>query len=143
MGRGTKLSGEQIELIKATFAMTGSLTAAAKAANCGLASAQKYATNRDQFEEVRITSRIPIIERIAAAQVKFIDAMVDENRLKKASLAELVNAFDKVTDKQLLLTGQATARTETLASDTAARLTPEEMEQAARLRERMAAQVDR
>lgn len=139
--RGKKISDEQIEQIKATFAETGSLTATAKAAGCGLATAKKYATNFDQFEELRTQKRVGIIERIAVAQGKLIDAMVDDAHLAKASVQELATAFGIVTDKQLLLTGQPTSRTETMQADPAARLTPEEMEQAARIRERMAAQV--
>lgn len=142
MGRGKKISDEQIEQIKSTFAQTASLRAAARAAGCSVSAAKTYATNRDEFEQVRTQKRIGIIEAIGEAQIKLITAMVDDEHLKKASVQELGTTFGILTDKQLLLTGQATSRNENIVVDPAARLTAEEMEQAAKIRARMAAKVE-
>lgn len=138
MKRGTPVSDETIEIIKATFAETGNLRASARAAGCSVATAKKYAGSRDQFEQVRTEKRLDIIDRIKDAQVKMIDAMIDPEKLAKSSLHDIGIAFGIVTDKGLLLSGQATSRTENLTKDPATILTPEEMVQAAAIRERFA-----
>jgi hypothetical protein len=138
--RGTPVSDETIEIIKATFAETGNLRAAARAANCSQSTAKKYAQSRDEFEQVRAVKRLTLIDHIAIAQVKLIDAMTDPDKLAKSSLHDIGVAFGIVTDKGLLLTGQATSRSETIGRDPGSVLTPEEMELAARVREKLAAQ---
>lgn len=132
------ITDEQIEIIKAVFAETGKIDAAAKTAGVSWSTAQKYAGSRDEYESLRAEKRLTIIERIAVAQGVLIDAMTDTDKLAKASLQEIGVVFGIVTDKGLLMTGQATSRNETIGGDPAARLTPEEMEQAARIRERFA-----
>lgn len=139
MGR-KPITDEQIEHIKATFAETGNVRAAARAASCSVATASKYVSDpvRDEFEHIRTEKRVDIIEKIADAQAKLIDAIVDQAHLSKASMQELGTTFGILTDKRLLLTGQATARTETMSVDAPTmRLTPEERERARELRERM------
>ena len=138
MAQGKAITDTQIELIKATFAETGSITAAAKAASCSLSTAKKYVESRDAFEELRNEKRVDIIAKIAEVQVKILDTMTDEAHLNKASLNDLGVTFGILTDKRLLLSGQATARTETVSVDPAARLTPDEMEAAARIRAKLA-----
>jgi len=58
MTQGKTITDKQIETIKATFALTGSLTDSAHAANCSLSTAKKYAGSRDDFEALRIEKRI-------------------------------------------------------------------------------------
>lgn len=108
------VSDETIEIIKATFAETGSIRAAARAAKCSVSTASKYTdpTVRDQFERIRTEKRIDIIEALAAARITLLNAMVDPDALKKASLHEKAVAFGVVTDKHQLLTGEATERHE-------------------------------
>jgi hypothetical protein len=138
--RGTPVSDETIEIIKATFAETGNLRAAARAANCSVATAKKYAESRDEFEQVRTEKRLSVIEEITRAQVILIQSMIEPKRLRSATLSELSNTFGTVTDKGLLLSGQATNRTAFMTDDPSTKLTPEEMELAARVREKLAAQ---
>lgn len=141
MAQGKAITDQQIELIKATFAETGSITAAAKAAGCSLSTAKKYADTSDRFEELRSEKRVDIIAKIAQAQIILIEAMTDPVKLAKSSLHDIGVAFGIVTDKGLLLSGQATQRTESVTVDPAARLTPDEMETMARVREKLAAEV--
>lgn len=132
------ISDEQVELVKATFAETGNYSLAAKAAGCSVSTAKKYADNRDQFERIRNEKRIDIIAKITELQLKLIEAMMEPEHLRRASFQEIATAFGISTDKKLLLTGQATQRVESGPIDPA-KLTPEERERAAALREKLAA----
>lgn len=140
MSRGTPVSDETIEIIKAAYAETGSLRAAARAAGCSQAAAKKYAQTRDEYEQVRAVKRLDIIEHIKDAQIKLIDAMTDPAKLEKSSLQEIGVAFGIITDKGLLLDGKATQRSE-IVTDPSAILTPEQMEQAAAIRARFAGEA--
>jgi len=137
MGRGRQTPDETIERIKATFAETGSYEAAAKSAGVSWATAQKYADSRDEFETIRAEKRLDIIAEINKAQAKLIAAMVDDAHLAKASVQEIAMAFGIVTDKGLLLTGQATSRTETINGDPIDRLSVDDIEQLERLRSKL------
>lgn len=134
------ISDEQIEVIKATFAETGSVRGSARAAGVSVATAKKYADNKDEYERMRTEKRIDIIAKIAEVQIKLLDTMADDSHLAKADFNDLGVTFGILTDKRLLLTGQATSRSETI-TDPAARLTPDEMELAGRIRDKIAAEV--
>lgn len=112
MAQGKAITDEQIELIKATFAETGSVRAAARAAKVSVATAKKYAGTRDNFEQLRTVKRVNIIEALAEARITLLNAMVEPTTLAKASLSEKSIAFGVVTDKHQLLTGEATERHE-------------------------------
>lgn len=112
MAQGKAITDEQIELIKATFAETGSVRASARAAKVSVSTAKKYAGSRDGFEQLRTEKRVDIIESLADARIILLASMVDESALKKASLHEKAVAFGIVTDKHQLLTGEATERHE-------------------------------
>lgn len=136
------LTIDQIETAKTTFALTGNLSEAARVAGCSKSSVRKYIKLSDDFADIRAEKIALTIEHVIVkcgdAQAKFLDAMVDEAKLAKASVQELATAFGIVTDKRQLLSGQATDRREHVAADALARLTPEEKEQAARIREKLA-----
>lgn len=139
------LSREQIETIKATFALSGNLSSAARAAGCSKTSARKYVKTDDEFSAMRAEKTAITIERViekcGSVQDALLDMLVDDNRRQKATMQEVATAFGIVTDKRQLLSGDPTTRTEHVATDVAARLTPEEMEQAARIRERLASEA--
>ena len=135
--QGLTLSDEQVEIIKATFAETGSVRAASRAANVSVATAKKYADNRDEFEQLRTAKRADIITRIGEIQIALLDAMIEPKRLKDAGLSTVASAFATLTEKRLLMSGEATSRTETMATDTAVRLTPDEKMLAAQLRDKL------
>lgn len=69
-----------------------------------------------------------------------VSHMTKPEVIASANLKETATAFGIIIDKFQLLTGQATARTETGPTDPG-RLTPEEREVAARIREKLAAEV--
>jgi len=143
--RGSKATVEQIETMRATYALTRSYTAAAKAAGCSRETAKKYAISEDEFSEVRQQKLAVTIEKIivkcSEAQEKLLDAIMDDVKIGKASMQEAATAFGIITDKRQLLAGQATTRNENLSGgiDPATRLTPEEMEQAAKIRAKLSA----
>ncbi len=130
------ISDTQIEIIKATFAETGNLRASARAAGVSFATAKKYAGSIDAYEQVRAEKRVDIIEKIAEVQIKLLAEMTDVAHLAKASLNDIGVTFGIITDKRLLLSGQATTRSETI-NDPAARLTPDELVMAAQLRAKL------
>lgn len=137
------ISDEQIEIIKATYAETGNIRASSRAANVSVSTAKKYCDSSDDLEQIRTEKRIDIIAKIAEVQVVLLDTMMSKNHLGKASLTEIGVTFGIISDKRQLLTGQATQRTETIASDPAARLTPDEIESAKRIRAKLAAEATR
>ncbi len=136
MAQGKVITDQQIETIKSIFAETGSLTDAGRAAGCSLSTAKKYAGSRDEFEQIRTEKRIDIIDKIAEVQIVLLNEMAAERHLQKSSITELGVAFGIISDKRLLLTGQATHRIEFGEIDPG-KLTPEEREQARVFREKM------
>lgn len=145
MGKAATLTDEQVETIRAAYAMTGKYSEAAKAAGVSETSARRYVQLDDGLEELRAEKRVATIESIIVkcgeAQEKLLEALIDPSRIAKASMQECATAFGIVTDKRQLLSGQATDRREHVSADAASKLTPEEMEQAARIRERLASKV--
>lgn len=147
MAQGSQITDEQIETIRATYTMTGKLSDASRAAGVSESTARKYVRLVDNFEELRAEKIAITIEEIIVkcgeVQGKLLAAMTDEAKLAKASFQEVATAFGIVTDKRQLLSGQATDRREHVAADALARLTPEEKEQAARIREKLAREAIR
>lgn len=66
--RGKPISDEQIELIKADFAASGSLRSAARAAGVSVSTAKKYAGSRDEFEHLRKQRRIALIHELSRGE---------------------------------------------------------------------------
>lgn len=139
MGRGRITPDETIEQIKATYALNGNARETSRVLNVPLATVLKYVDpeTKDEFDQVRSEKRVDIIAKAAEVQVKLLDAMAEPVSLARSSLQEKATAFGIVTDKILLITGQPNNRTHT-TTDATATLTPEEMEQAAKIRERFA-----
>ncbi len=139
------LTYEQIETAKATFALTNNLSEAARSARCSKTSVRKYIKLDDEFSAMRAEKQAITIEeiivKIGQVQERLLDAMLDETKVAKASMQEIATSLGIVTDKRQLLAGQPTTRNDNIASDAASRLTPEQMEQAAKIRERLSAQV--
>ena len=144
--RGRQLTVEQIETIRATYALTKSYTAAANAAGCSINGAKRYITSvDDEFADLRKEKTAITIEaiivKISRVQERLLDAMLDPSKVEKASMQELATSLGIVTDKRQLLAGDPTSRSENVSNDASTRLTPEQMEQAARIRERLSEKV--
>jgi hypothetical protein len=140
MGQGRAITDEQIEVIKASYVETGSVRAASRAAHVSVATAKKYADTTDDLEQHRTEKRLTVIQVIADSQIKILNAITDPHKLKSAPISELSHAFSSITEKALLMAGQATSITGT--TDPSTRLTPDEMELAAKIREKASAQAE-
>lgn len=125
--RGQKISPAQIELLKATYAATESLTAAARAAAVAESTAWKYIHSADEFEEVRSEKRQELIAQTAADYVPQLLATIGKY-IEHVSQPEVIAAMNgrdgmivvgTAVDKVLLLTGQATERSEHVHTDDA------------------------
>ena len=143
--RGRQLTVEQIETIRATYALTRSYAAAGKAAGCSETTARDYIKKSDDFAEFRAEKQAITIEQIIVkighVQERLLDAMLEPSKVEKASMQELATSLGIVTDKRQLLAGDPTSRSENVSNDASTRLTPEQMEQAARIRERLSDKV--
>lgn len=143
VGRGRLTSAETVETIRATYSLTGSIADTSRNLGVPESTVRKYIDpkTKDEFAEVRaekIAEAIPsIVEMCAQAQRAFLTTMMSEEKLKNADFSQIAIAFGVVTDKALLLTGQATSRTETIAADPIDRLSAEELEQMVALRSKL------
>jgi hypothetical protein len=142
----TSLTDEQIERLHIEYAVRGSYRAASRAVGVSVESARKYLKAEVEdadspLRRMRTQKKVEIAEKFGDLQIVLIDALMDKAKIEKASYQELANTLGIATEKRLLVTGQATQRTENLTVDPAARLTPDEMEAAARIRAKLAAEA--
>lgn len=146
MGRGRVTPIEMQERIRTTHAVAGTIAETARQLGLPESTVRKYVSpaERDEFAQIRgqkLAEELPkIVDEIAEAQRAIIKAMRDPAKIAQADMRDLATAFGILTDKHQLLTGQPTQRNHNLneGKDPATILTPEEMEQAARIRERFA-----
>jgi len=134
------LTDEQRETVLLEYAQTGTYRAAARKAGCSVDSAQRIVRSSElesdtPVGQMRTQKKVDIAEKMGDVQLVLLDAMMDPAKIKEARFQELAVALGIVTEKRLLMTGQPTVRTET--NGPVGQLTPEEKEQARRLRERM------
>jgi len=128
MAQGQKLSDRQIETIRLAYAETGILREAARLAGCSPSSARRYTNDPgDELTQLRTEKRADIIEEIAAVRLALLSAMKAPEKIARASVTELATSFGILTDKHQLMTGKATARTETGTFDADA-LSPDQQE---------------
>jgi seryl-tRNA(Sec) selenium transferase len=141
------LTDEQVERLHLEYALSGRYRAAARAVGVSVESARKYLKAEVEdadspLRRMRTQKKIDIAEKFGDLQVAMIDALMDKAKIEKASYQELANTLGIATEKRLLVMGQATIRTETVTADPAAKLTPEELEVAARIRAKLAQDGD-
>lgn len=148
MGKGIPLTDEQIAAVRDAFAQTGRYDVAANTVGCSIKTAQRHCRDIPRpatIVPVVSEAVIKTADDIADATLLIIGPIMahmgDPNVIAQSSLKDAATAFGIVVDKFLLLTGQATSRTETGAIDPG-KLTPEEREMAARIRAKLAAAVD-
>ena len=144
----TALSDEQIERLHLEYATNGGkIRAAARAIGVSQSTASKYIDRETtnpappEVQAVRTRKKVDIAEKMGELQVVLIDALMTSEKIAKASYQELATTLGITTEKRLLVMGQATVRTETISPDPAARLTPDEMAAAARIRDKLAAEA--
>jgi hypothetical protein len=121
------LAAGEIEIIKNAFANGATIDGAAKAAGVSWSTAQKYVSFRDEYEALREQKRQELIAQTAADYVPQLLAGIGEYLAHirqpaviaetdaRAAIVVIATAIDKV----LLLTGQATERSEYVHTDDA------------------------
>lgn len=137
------LTDEQIERLHLEYAQTGKVDRAAKAAGVSWAAAKKYLDipidPLTPLSQVREQKKIDIAAKMGDLQIALIDALMQPDKIAKASYQELANTLGITTEKRLLITGQPTSRNHNTTDDPSARLSPDELEAAARIRAKLEA----
>ncbi len=145
MAQGQRLTDWQIETLRLAYAETGNAAHAAREAGCSATAAKRYVTQaladpNDGLDELRREKKADVVKGIHAVRLVLLAAMADPGKIAKASLSEITTSFGILTDKEQLLSGEATSRTENRTYD-ASRLTPDDREQLTRLRDKLAGKV--
>ncbi len=136
MAQGQRLTDWQVETIRLAYAETGNVAHAAREAGCAFNTAKSYVnSNRDDLTELRKQKKADVVVQVAAVRIRLLEEMMNPTKLGKSSLYELGTLFGILTDKHQLMTGGATARTESGPFDPA-RLTTEEVTALAAVAER-------
>jgi molybdenum-dependent DNA-binding transcriptional regulator ModE len=140
------LTDEQIERLHLEYAQTGSYRAASRAVGVSVESARKYlkagADDPDSpLGRMRTQKKVDVAAKMGDLQIALIDALMSSEKISKASYQELATTLGITTEKRLLIMGQPTSRNENITADPSAKLTPDEMEAAARIRAKLAAEA--
>lgn len=139
---GAALTDEQIERLHLEYAQSRKIDCAAKAVGVSWGAAKKYLNipidPLTPLAQVRERKKIDIAVKMGEVIEVQLAALATPEKIAKASYQELSTSIGILTDKRLLLTGQPTSRTETLTADPTAKLTPDELEVAARIRAKLA-----
>lgn len=118
MAQGQRLTDWQIETIRLAYAETGNASHAARQAGVPIRSAQRYCKeHHDALTQLRQEKRADVVVTMSAVRIAVLEEMATPARIEKASLHELATTAGILTDKIELLTGGATARTETRHAD--------------------------
>lgn len=143
MAQGVRLSEWQVQAIEDAWIMTGNASVGARVAGCNARTAQKHVReNLERLTALAAQKAPSHLETLQYILNRLLGGLADPAKIDQASLGDVAKATGIVIDKMQLLSGQATARVETGAIDPG-RLTPEEMEQAARIRKKLAAEAMR
>jgi hypothetical protein len=113
------LSADEIEILKNAFANGATIDGAAKAAGVSWHTAEKYAAFRDEYAALRDEKRQELIAQTAADYVPQLLAGIGEYLAHIRQPAVIAETDATAIDKVLLLTGQATERSEHVHSDDA------------------------
>lgn len=113
MTQGQRLTDEQIETIRLTYAETGFIVAAARAAGCSESAARKYCHAPDDgLAELRAEKQADVITKIAEVRLRYLEHMLDDKVVTETSARDSVVVVGTLTDKHQLLIGAATSRAE-------------------------------
>lgn len=145
MARGVSLTDEQQTALRDAWEQSGRYDVAALAAGCSTASARRYLKDVPKPDHaVATVATLKTADEISTAILQVIGPIfahiTDPNVIAQASLKDASTSAGILIDKFLLLTGQATSRTESLGVDPS-KLTPEEREMAAKIRRKLAAEA--
>jgi hypothetical protein len=117
VARGVPLTDEQQAMLEAAYAETGRFDLAATAAGCSTATARRYLKDAPKPERpVATVATLKTTDALSAEIMKLIGPIFEHMQrpevIKQASLKEASTAAAIMIDKFLLLTGQATSRTD-------------------------------
>lgn len=131
------ITQDQIEQIKYKYAFSRSYSHVAKETGLNRATVRKYVgLHMDDINILRQEKAPEIIDLMQAVQVRLIEEMLDEDKIKKTELADIAKSLGIVTDKLQLISGKATTRTEHASYDLS-RLSEAERTSLAELRQKM------
>lgn len=142
MGQGIPLTDEQKRVIREVWVATNNATQAARAAGCSQTAALAIVREeREQLlaERAQKNGTNLLAEAFRFAAFVLIGEALQPHKLAAGSTKDLMTAAGIAIDKAQLLSGEPTARTESVTGDPRGILTREEMEQAARIRAKLAA----
>lgn len=140
MARGVPRSENDHDAIRAAYLLTDSGSAIARMTGIPPTTVNAFIrANREELRQLRQEKEIDVTDRIDALLEYILGEAFEPSRIKNANLGQLMTGIGILVDKRQLLTGKATARTETSTFDPG-KLTPEEREAAARIREKLAAE---
>src|SRR5690348_9122701 len=122
--RGKRISDAQIERIKAVYAEIGIVAEAARAGGVSRTTARRYVRSSDNLDEVGRHKRVEAVAAVARERADLAELLADAREpyiryLMQADVMATADAKDAatiisiLTDKHQLITGGATARTET------------------------------
>jgi IS30 family transposase len=133
------LTDEQIERLHLEYALSGKVRQVARTLNISPSTVTRHLRKPDPvvLQEARTQKKVDIAAKMAEVIELQLAALATAEKIAKASYQELSTSIGILTDKRLLLTGQPTARTETLTADPAEKLTPDERILAAQLRDKL------
>lgn len=131
------LSLEQIERIVYHYAMSNSISYTAREAQVNRTSVRKYVKeNLDEIDRLRREKKIEVVDALHAVQLRLVQELFDEDKIRVATLVDVAKTMGIVTDKLQLISGKATSRTESTTYDIN-RLSDEEKNSLAELRDKM------
>lgn len=134
----TKLSEMQIAAIRQAFMESGNYSYAAKMAGVSYAITKAYCIrNLDELNDLRAKRKDDIVDLMLLVRRLALEEATDPERLKKASLSELMVVAGVMTDKINVLEGNPSTILGFKKFSNPEALTPEQREQARQLRERL------
>lgn len=137
-----ELTAEQVAQIRAAYQAEGTINAAARVTGFHHRTVRKYI----EGEPAPTTAAKPapkkedIPPQMRRVLVLMLDHLLTPGTIEKMNGQQLAVAMGIIVDKHELLTGEPTVRTESGSIDPG-KLTPEEREAAARIREKLAAEI--
>lgn len=117
MPRGSKISPELVEKIKAHYAMTGNLAKTAKEFGVSSQTVMKYRDQEpDKLEELRTYNKELYIKDAWKTLGLLFESLPD--KIKGSPLREVTTAIGIITDKVQLLNGDPTSRSDNTNKNT-------------------------
>lgn len=113
MAQGVRLTEQQVEIIRECWLLTRNGSFAARQAGCAARTANAYIKeHQDDLLRLLQEKKPEIIDQLSAAREALLHQLLQSETLGTASVGELTKGIGIITDKILLMSGQATSRTD-------------------------------